>query len=237
MMHDSFHVLLVEPRYDGNVGSVARVMKNFGFRNLALVKPPPIGPEGRKNSMHGRDIMESARTFGSFEEAASAYDFVVGTSAKIAGDANTLRTPVFPEELAKSLRVRGRIALAFGREDFGLLNGEIDGCDMLVTIPANPEYPTLNLSHSVAVILYELSRQANRREFAGKKLKAMGAVEKRYMLKFYDELVDAAYDHAFEARLAKRTYRQLVGRAFMSSREAKTMTGVFRHVKRKACGG
>lgn len=234
MLQDLFHVVLVEPRYDGNVGAVARAMKNFGFGNLALVKPPPLGAEARKASMHGRDIMEKAVVYGSFDEMAESFDFLVGTSAKLAGDANTLRTPVFPEELLKASGSRGRVALLFGREDVGLLNGELERCDMQVTIPANPEYPTLNLSHSVAVLLYELSNERNRRS-AGKKLKPLSLVEKTYMLKFFDELADASYKWGFEKRLAKRTFRAIVGRAFISGREAKTMMGFFRNaLKRRA---
>jgi tRNA/rRNA methyltransferase len=233
MIQDLFHVVLVEPRYDGNIGSVARVMKNFGFKNLALVNPPPIGAEGRKNSMHARDLMEGARIFKSFGEAAEAYDFLVGTSAKVAGDANTLRTPVYPEELAKALGSKGKVALVFGREDCGLHNGELDRCDMQVTIPARDEYPTLNLSHSVGIILYELSKLANKRGRGGKKLRPLSAVQKRYMLKFFDELVEAMYQWDFEQRLTKRTFRQIIGRAFISGRESKTMTGVFRTAKEK----
>jgi len=235
MLQDLFHVVLVEPRYDGNVGAVARVMKNFGFRNLALVNPPPLGAEARKASMHGRDIMEAARVYSSFEELAGAYDFLVGTSAKLSGDANTLRTPVYPEGLLKASGSRGRVAILFGREDVGLLNGELEQCDMQVTIPANPEYPTLNLSHSVAVLLYELSKERNKRT-SGKKLKPLSLVEKKYMLRFYDELVEASYKWGFEKRLAKRTFRAIVGRAFICGREAKTMMGVFRNALKKRAG-
>jgi len=228
-----FHIILVEPRYDGNIGSVARVMKNFGFRNLILVKPPPIGPEGRKNSMHARDIMEKAKVVDSFDEAIEGFDVVVGTSAQFGGDANTLRTPVFPEDLSKAFDAKGKVALLFGREDYGLLNEEIERCDMLVTIPAHHEYPTLNLAQSAAILLYELSREANRRKLKKKKFRQMNETDKKYMLKFYDELVDEVYEHDFERKLAKRTYRSIIGRAFTSGREAKTMTGVFRHAKDK----
>jgi tRNA/rRNA methyltransferase len=231
-MQDSFHIILMEPRYDGNIGSVARVMKNFGFKNLVLVKAPEIGAEGRKSAMHARDIMDSALRLDSFGELTGRFDYLVGTSAKVAGDANHLRTPVFPEELNKALDAKGKIGLVFGREDFGLLNEELELCDVLLTIPANHEYPTLNLSHSVAVLLYELSKEANKQK-AGRKLRPLNATEKEYMLKFYDELIDGSYIQEFENRLAKRTFRQIVGRAFVSGREAKTMTGVFRHVKGK----
>ncbi|MFH1055212.1 MAG: RNA methyltransferase [Candidatus Altiarchaeota archaeon] len=232
-MQDIFHVILVEPRYDGNIGSVARVMKNFGFRKLVLVNPPKMGPEARKNSMHARDIMEKARIVDSFEKVVEEFDVLVGTTAKVGGDANTLRTPVFPEELAKALDAKGKVGIVFGREDYGLLNEELERCDMLVTIPAHHEYPTLNLAQSACIILYELSRESNKKKTGGKKFRSLSKVEKDYMLKFYDELVDEVQDHLFERDLAKRTFRHIVGRSFISGREAKTLMGVFRHARKK----
>jgi len=231
MVKASFGIVLVEPRYDGNVGSVARIMKNFGFRNLVLVNPPEIGPEGRKNAMHALDIVQSAKRVKSFEEAAGMFDFIVGTTAKCGGDANHLRTPVFPEELSKALETDGKIGIAFGREDYGLLNEEIDKCDVLVTIPADRDYPTLNVAQSVAIILYGLSMDRNRATAGGKKFREVGKTEREYLLRFYDDLIDATYKQKFEADLAKRTFRQIVGRAFISGREAKTLMGVFRHAK------
>jgi tRNA/rRNA methyltransferase len=233
---DLFHVILVEPRYDGNIGSVARIMKNFGFKNLVLVNPPKIGAEGRKNSMHARDLMDSAKVYPSFKEAAEEYDFLVATTAKLGGDSNRHRTPVYPEALGKALKTKGKIAIVFGREDYGLLNDEIKLCDLSVTIPANPEYPTLNLAQSVAVILYELSKQKRKTKTQGKKFLELSKTEKQYLLKFYDELVDNTLSHDFEATLSKWTFRQVIGRAFISGREARTLTGTFRTAREKLSG-
>jgi len=233
---ETFTVVLVEPRYDGNVGSVARAMKNFGFKNLVLVNGPEIGPEGRKNAMHALDIVQSALRMKSFDEVVDRYDFIVGTTAKTGGDSNHLRTPVFPDQLANAIGKKGKIALVFGREDYGLLNEEIDRCDFLLTIPANMEYPTLNLAQSAAILLYELSRQENREKTVGKKYTLLSKVEKEYMLRFYDELIDETYDKEFESKLAKKTFRSIIGRAFVSGREAKTMMGVFKRAKGKRRG-
>jgi tRNA/rRNA methyltransferase len=177
------------------------------------------------------DIVQSALRLKSFDEVVDRYDFIVGTSAKVGGDSNHLRTPVFPEELANALNAKGKVAIVFGREDYGLLNEEIDRCDFLVTIPANKEYPTLNLAQSAAIILYELGREENRRKTLGKKYTPLNKVEKDYMLRFFDELIDETYDKEFENRLAKKTFRSIIGRAFISGREAKTMMGVFKSAR------
>ncbi|MBU0763180.1 MAG: RNA methyltransferase [Candidatus Altiarchaeota archaeon] len=233
-VQDRFSIVLVEPRYDGNIGSVARVMKNFGFNKLVLVRPPKIGSEARKNSMHAMEILGKSDVYKSFGEAIEDFDFVVGTTAKVAGDGNKLRTPVYVEELSVALDTKGKIALVFGREDYGLLNEELELCDMLVTIPANYEYPTLNLAHSVGIVLYEVSRQANKETNKKKKFRMLSKIEKDTLLRFYDGFVEKMLDYDFEINLAKRTFRSIVGRAFISGREAKTMTGVFRRGKEKA---
>lgn len=230
----SFAVVLVEPKYEGNIGSVARVMKNFGLSELVLINPPEIGKEGRSMAMHGREILEKARKYSSFSEAAKYFDFLVATSAIAATDKNPLRTPVFPEYLSNAFSIEGRIALVFGREDYGLHNDEIEACDLLVFIPTSEEYPTLNVSHAVAVILYELRKSTlaeEKRRF--KKFKEAGAIEKRVLLEKFDSFVDKIHEKRYEAWLAKKTFRQLLGRAFISGREAFTLTGLFRKAANK----
>ncbi len=120
-------VVLVEPKNEGNVGAVARAMKNFGARDLVLVGPCPLGEEARKRAKHGVSVLEAARIARDFDAAVEGVDLTDGL-----------------------------VALVFGREDFGLLDDELRRCDLLVTIPASAEYPILNLSHAAAILLYEL---------------------------------------------------------------------------------
>ena len=232
----NFSVILVEPKYQGNIGSVARVMKNLGFRNLVLINPPEIGGQARSMAMRGRDILENATILEKFDELEELFDFLIASSAVIAGDRNAMRTPIPPGELKNAMETDGEIGLVFGREDYGLFNGEIEACDVLVSIPANPEYPTFNLAQSAAILLYEVSRLEGEHDAKGhsnkpkklKKLKRIDATEKRILLEKFDFLVDEIYNRDFERRLIKKTFRQLVGRAFISGREAFTLTGLFR---------
>ncbi|MCX6694855.1 MAG: RNA methyltransferase [Candidatus Altiarchaeota archaeon] len=233
---ESFHVVLVEPMYEGNVGGVARVMKNFGFTNLAMVKPCMLDKEARQKAMHGLDILKSAKHYGSFKEILGDFDFIIGTTAKTGEDGNALRTPVYPEGLYNALDRKGRIALVFGREDYGLLNEELAECDMLVTIPANPEYSTLNLTQSVGIILYELSKDDFKFKNKRKKFVKVDGDLKRVLFKYYDEAVDVIYDRTQERRLNKWTFRQLIGRSFVSARESKTMIGFHRKISEKLKG-
>ncbi len=224
-----FSIILVEPRYQGNIGSVARVMKNFGFRQLVLVNPPEILGEARAMAMHAGDILAGARIVEEFSEVKDEFDFLVATTSVIATDRNPLRTPVSPEDLRESVALEGRIGLVFGREDYGLYNEEIEMCDLLVSIAASSEYSTLNLSHSVAVLLYEISRQEMKegcREL--KKFRRLNLTEKKVLLDKFDSLVDLVHGREQDAKLAKKTFRQLIGRAFISGRESFTLIGLFR---------
>ncbi|ODS36075.1 hypothetical protein BEH94_07540 [Candidatus Altiarchaeales archaeon WOR_SM1_SCG] len=226
----NFSVILVEPIYSGNVGSVARVMKNFGFKDLILVNPPEITREAKARAMHARDVLENARIFGKFDDLQGEFDFLVATIAVIASDRNSLRTPIFPEQLKSSLDFDGNIGVVFGREDNGLSNEELKQCDLLVTIPANPEYQTLNLAQSVAVILYEifkLKSKSHSEPQLGKTCEA-NKIEKEFVLRNFNALVDAVGLLDFKADIAKKTFRSVVGRGFISGREAFTLTGVFR---------
>jgi tRNA/rRNA methyltransferase len=230
----SFSVVLVEPKYEGNVGSVARVMKNFGFSELILVNPPRLGKEARSMAMHGRDVLDNSRVFDGFKRLEEEFDFLIATTAVIASDKNPLRTPMPLQDLNNALEVEGRIGLVFGREDHGLYNEEIEACDLLVSIPTNPGYPTLNLSHSVAVILYELSRlglEDKRKKM--KKFRKADLVEKKILLEKFDFLVDSVHSREQDAKLAKKTFRQLIGRAFISGRESFTLIGLFRKTLKK----
>ncbi len=140
-------VVLVEPESPGNIGSVARVMKNFGFKELVLVNPCKITEEAFKMARHGEDILKNAKIFHKLERAIEPYQVKIATTGKTRNFV-TIR----PEEIPKY----ESMCIVFGRESSGLTNEEISMCDLVVQIPANPDYPVLNISHAVAIILYTL---------------------------------------------------------------------------------
>lgn len=236
----TYSIILVEPKYEGNIGSVARVMKNFGFSDLILVNPQvkKIGKEARKMATHAQDILKNAKIISKFSEVTEKFDFLVGTTAIVGTDRNPLRTPITAEKLKNSLKVKGKIALVFGREDYGLFNEEIQECDLLVTIPANEEFPTLSLPQSVGILLYELSKLKflSKKRNEMKKFMEANLLEKKILLEKFSSLVDSVYpknEHDFKKKIAKKTFKTLIGRAFISGREAFTLTGIFRRAKEK----
>ncbi len=154
-------IVLVEPHYPANIGSVARLMKNFGVRDLYIVNPKtdPFSSESRKYAMHGLDILLSARVAASLDEAIEGSSLVVATTGNTT-EKSSLRTPSYLHEvsefLSKYYSSPDTISLVFGREPSGLTNEEISKADITLTILTHHEYTSLNLSHAVGIVLYEL---------------------------------------------------------------------------------
>ncbi len=150
-------IVLVEPRGAFNIGSVARVMKNMGITELALVNPVDFkNDEGFKGAVGARDVLENALVFDSLEEAVKDTNLVVGTTRR-SGKGRRISYTV--EELSEKVfpvLENGKVSILFGREESGLLNRETDLCNILVTIPSSKDFPSLNLSHAVAVVCYKL---------------------------------------------------------------------------------
>jgi len=156
-------VVLVRPHYHGNLGSVARVMKNFGLRDLVLVDPiaDPQDPQALMMAMRGTDILQQCRIVPTLAAAVADCGYVLATSGEIGG----LRRQGFwgsPEEkLPECFPVLHErpAAILFGPEPSGLLLEEITQAHGMIFIPVEAEYPSLNLAQAVAVVLYELRRQ------------------------------------------------------------------------------
>ena len=153
-------VVLVEPEGEVNVGLVARVVMNFGFHDLVIVRPKASIEEALNYASHARDLLRSARIAQSIEEAVAGSTLIAATSSKPGKGRDIVRVSVTPEQLASLAGSGdGLLSILFGRESIGLTRDEIALADVLVTIPASPQYPTLNLSHAVAIILYELFKR------------------------------------------------------------------------------
>lgn len=231
-MNASIHVVLIEPEFSGNIGFIARVMMNFGFHKLILVKPKAkLDDTAYTFASHASIILDEAEIFSSLDEVASNFDFLVGTTSKIGGDYNVLRVPITPRRLAEALvDVRGRVAILFGRESTGLTNRELELCDVVVTIPSSEVYPALNVSHAVAIILYELflSRLGCWRGFLG--FREASRIEKEVLLKYFDRILEVVDYPGFKRGIARTVFRHVIGRSFISGREAHTLIGVFRSV-------
>ncbi len=228
-------VVLVEPLYEGNVGSVARAMKNFGFHDLALVNPCQIEDFGCAMASHARDVLQMSRRFSTLAEALEGANLVVGTTGKRLEHEQHhlrlhLRVPCLtPVGLAAKLRDKeGTVALLLGREDCGLNSDEIAQCDMIVSIPTSEEYPVMNLSHSAAVLFYELSR--NGRDSSGSVQMASKESLNLLVERGGDLLREIAYpEHKEDYTLLM--LRRIFGRAELTEREARALLGIIKRIR------
>jgi|SRR6267143_1869364 len=227
----TLRVVLVEPKNEGNVGAVARAMRNFGIEDLVLVNPVRLGPEARQRAMHGADILERARTVKDFEAAVAGADLLVGTSGiDTESEKRFARIALSPRELATKLQnAKGQVALLFGREDFGLLEGELRRCDLLVKIPAAEPYPILNLSHAVAIILYELFAA----RAPGRAVREMSGLEKEKLHASFIGLLDATDYPVHKRARTQIMFRRVLGRAIPSKWEFQALMGVFQRATKR----
>lgn len=224
-------IVVVEPKSEGNVGAIARVMRNFDVEDLTLVNPCPLGEEARKRAMHGLSILEAATFANGLASAVEGADLVIGTSGiQTAGEKRFARIAVSPRELASRVApMAGLVAIVLGREDFGLLDEELERCDILVTIPASDAYTVLNVAQAAAIILYEL--------FVGRtpprvRRKASG-LEKEKLHASLTALLEAT-DYPIHKRTRARVmFRRMMGRAVPSTWEFHVLMGVFERATKR----
>jgi tRNA/rRNA methyltransferase len=150
--------VLVETSRPGNIGAAARAMKTMGFHQLVLVNPRFAGAIEHEEAIAfasgAQDILAAARIVGSVEEALAECNFVAAVSARL----REFSPPVAaPRELAAQLAADSGLnaALLFGNERFGLPNEIVQKCNVLINIPANPDYSSLNLAQAVQILAYE----------------------------------------------------------------------------------
>ncbi len=218
-------VVVVGPKFEGNVGAIARCMANFDVSELYLVNPCEIGETALHRAKHGDYVLQNAVTVTSLEDAVKDCFLVVGTSGVVTkGDNNYARIPVSVRKFAEDCRgYQEKIAIVFGREDIGLLQEELNRCDVLVTIPAGEAYPVMNLSHSVGVVLYEMF-QADR---TPTRLEPADGAEKELMYQFFEDLLDAIDYNVDRKESTTIMFRRMMGRSIPTKYEFNTIMGVF----------
>lgn len=150
-------IVLVRPQGAANTGAVARIMKNMGLRDLALVRPRFRGRSAaRTMAVHAADVLDGARTYDTLAEAVADCGLVAGTTCRRGPYRSA---PLTPRQAAPHLRqaaATNRVAVVFGPEDHGLSNRDLQLMQMLVTIPTDDAYPSLNLAQAVGLCCYEL---------------------------------------------------------------------------------
>ncbi|WP_297983296.1 RNA methyltransferase [uncultured Methanobrevibacter sp.] len=232
-LKENIYVVFVECETPGNIGFLARTMGNFGLKKLVLINPPELKDEAFYQAMHARETVENALVYESVEEFAKdkSIDFIVGSTGMPGGSYNLSRIPIKPEELGKSMNYNEKIAILFGREGDGLSNEEIEMCDIIVSIPTDPSYPIMNISHAAAIILYEIFK--NRNEYPVEGLSESTALEKEYLLKDMEQLIEHLPIPEHKKKNGLKTFKNIINRAFITGREAHTFKGILRRLNLK----
>lgn len=231
-------VVLERPLNSGNIGSVARAMKNMGLRRLLLVDPAASHTcqDAVKMAMGARDILEKARLFPTLRKALDGFQLVVGTTRR----KGRIRRPLLtPRELApKVLEMlpKNKVALVFGNEKDGLSNEDLFQCHWISIIPTAPEQPSLNLAQAVMIYCYEIFLAAEKKNIEGNGNRFTKLADQQTREKMFD-LIDATllrigfYEHGSPVKLM-RSVRQLLGKANLSEREIRILRGIFGQMQR-----
>ncbi|ABR55242.1 RNA methyltransferase, TrmH family, group 1 [Methanococcus vannielii SB] len=225
-------VILVNPKYGGNLGAIARNMMNFNVSELRIVGNSDIlDNDAYIRAVHAKDILKNAKFYKSLSNAVSDIDVTVATTGAVSGDRNIKRIPITPRELAKNQKENeGTLGIVFGREDDGLKNEDVELCDILVSVPTSEKYPIMNLSHAVSVILYEIYYESVSSDIPyNLRMKNASKIEKEMLLRFFNEFVDISNAvPEYRKEICKTIFKRIVGRAFISGKEANSLICVFK---------
>lgn len=230
-------VVLVRTHYAGNIGSVARVMRNFGLRDLVLVDPQTniTRHEARMMAVRGVEILDNASTVATIEEAVADCGLVLATSGEMRGLVRKGFSGTPEEKLPELLGVIAAkpVALVFGPEPHGLTAAEVARCHGAIYIPADDEYASLNLAQAVAVCLYELRKLADRQSgsgWSGAEPPASFADQERAFAHLREGLVAVRFLWDFRADGVFHVLRHLIARAKPTDKEVMMLHGLARQL-------
>lgn len=233
-MLSNFKVVLVETSHPGNIGAVARAMKNMGMTELRLVNPklfPHADATARASGAD--DLLRSATVYASLPEAIADCQLVAGASARD----RTISWPAFTaRECAEKwvhAEITQNIALVFGRENSGLTNHELDLCHYLLRIPCNPGYSSLNLAAAVQVVSYELFVASGQQQISsigdhGEAPLATAEQMEGFYLHLQQTIADIGFLQPERSKSIMRRLRRIFNRIQLDTKELDILRGILR---------
>ena len=232
-------VVLVRPSRAMNVGSIARVMANFGLNKLILVDPKVNlnDKDAHRTARHAYPILESTLVIPSLEKLHNEVNYLIGTTARLGGKHNVPRTTQQPEALCK-LELAPKTAVIFGPEDSGLSNEEIGLCNLLITIPTSEEYKAMNLSHAASIILYELLKNPEIKTIETEAIFQREATdrERSILMEQAEIWLDLISYHKERRHVAQQVLKNAFLRNYLSGREVSTLIGLIRYTNSSLVG-
>ncbi len=236
-------VVIVGIEGEINLGFIVRLCKNFAVDELALVDPKvdPWSNEVARFAARGADYLQSGKmkVYRSLDEALKGVGLSACTSAIVGMEGDILRRAIELEEFVNLAKRYESIAVVFGRESVGLTRDEISKCDLLVHIATNPEYPTLNLSHAVAIVLYALYKAFRKPSQIEEKLLIADEEALRIAEKYIDELAALIASDTHQLQSMSLSMKRLLRRATLTRAELGYITTFIRrlYTKLRECRG
>ena len=227
----NIRVVLCETAHPGNIGAAARALKTMGLSRLVLVAPRRFpDPQADWLAVDAADVLRNARVCATLDEALEGSTYSVACSARV----REIATPMVParEAAARLVRVARtqETALVFGNEAFGLSGAQVEKCQLLATIPANPDYSSLNVAAAVQVLAYELRVAAHGEETRRDLPQPLASFEE--LERFYEHLERTLLETGFlnpgyNKKLMPRL-RRLFGRSQLEKEEISILRGMLK---------
>jgi TrmH family RNA methyltransferase len=230
---ENLRIVLVRTRNPLNVGAAARAMSNFGALHLRVVTPYEKAFREAVSAVGAAPLLAKAEEHDSVEDAVSDCSLVIGTTA--IGHRELQHEVQSLQDAAKLIRRKlagGRVAILFGSEKTGLSNHDLSHCHWLLRIPTREEHRSMNLAQAVAIVVYEISRTAEKVSARNKLLRTATDMEtiNRINATLLEALHASGYIHRRSAATAEEKLRRMLRRFELSSSDAEVLLGMLRKI-------
>ena len=236
MSKNNISFILYKPQLSENIGACARAIKNFNFKKLILINPKPIFPNDKilATSVGAKDIIIQSKNYNSLEQAISKTDIVIATSARFR---NKNIKHINLEDL-KNINFKKNVCFLFGPEASGLSNEEISYANYTLQIPTNPDFKSLNLSHSLIIIAQYVASiiKVKKAPFnKSKKVKSASKKEIQSMLNLCIKNLDEINFFRPKEKRPKmlENLRNIFYKMDLSDKETRILSGVFGSLGKK----
>ncbi len=232
--HISF--ILHKPQLSENIGACARAIKNFNFKKLVLINPKPIFPNDKilATSVGAKDIITQSKKYDTLEQALSKIDIVIATSARFR---NKNIKHINLDDL-KKINFEKKIGFLFGSEASGLSNEEISYANYTLQIPTNPDFKSLNLSHSLIIIAQYMANITKKKNVPFKKSKKIKSASKKEIQSMLSLCIKNLDEIDFFKPKEKRpkmleNLRNIFYKMDLSDKETRILSSVFASLSKK----
>ena len=236
MSKNNISFILHKPQLSENIGACARAIKNFNFKKLVLISPKPIFPNDKilATSVGAKDVIRQSKNYDNLEEAISKIDIVIATSARFR---NKNIKHINLDDL-KKINFRKRIGFLFGSEASGLSNNEISYANYTLQIPTNPDFKSLNLSHSLIIIAQYIANLIKIKKAPFKKSKKIKSGSKKEIQLMLSLCIKNLDEINFFRPKEKRpkmleNLRNIFYKMDLSDKETRILSGVFARLGKK----